>query len=245
VGRAKVEGVSLDLRAADAYCRVLTRGHYENFSVASRFVDAARRRDLMRIYAFCRTTDDLGDESPEGTALARLERWRDEVRALFGGVAPVHPVLVALAQTVERRAIAAQPFLDLIEANVQDQHVVRYGTWDDLDAYCRLSAAPVGRMVLRVFGVMNENANIWSKAMSRRWVWRAAPSAWSTERGPCLLPASGSRRWCRGHCGCSWPFIGWEGWPSATRSKHWTTGPRRNGRAFRPQRRYPWCFVPQ
>jgi squalene synthase HpnC len=150
--------MNLDLRAADAYCRVLTRGHYENFSVASRFVDAARRRDLMRIYAFCRTTDDLGDESPEGTALARLERWRDEVRALFGGVAPVHPVLVALAQTIERRAIPAQPFLDLIEANVQDQHVVRYATWDELDAYCRLSAAPVGRMVLRVFGVTDESA---------------------------------------------------------------------------------------
>jgi len=150
--------MSLDLRAADAYCRVLTRGHYENFSVASRFVDAARRRDLMRIYAFCRTTDDLGDESPEGTALARLQRWRDEVRALFDGVAPVHPVLVALAQTIERRAIPAQPFLDLIEANEQDQHVARYATWDSLDAYCRLSAAPVGRMVLRVFGVTDENA---------------------------------------------------------------------------------------
>jgi squalene synthase HpnC len=150
--------MNLDLRAADAYCRELTRGHYENFSVASRFVDAATRRDLMRIYGFCRTTDDLGDESPQGTALARLERWRDEVRALFGGVAPVHPVLVALAQTIDRRAIPAQPFLDLIEANVQDQHVARYATWDELDAYCRLSAAPVGRMVLRVFGVTDESA---------------------------------------------------------------------------------------
>jgi squalene synthase HpnC len=150
--------MNLDLRAADAYCRALTRGHYENFSVASRFVDAARRRDLMRIYAFCRTTDDLGDESPDGTALARLARWNDEVHALFAGVPPVHPVLVALAETVARRAIPARPFFDLIEANVQDQRVTRYATWDELDAYCRLSAAPVGRMVLRVFGVTDATA---------------------------------------------------------------------------------------
>lgn len=150
--------VNLDLRAADAYCRVLTRGHYENFSVASLFVDPARRRDLMRVYAFCRTTDDLGDESPAGTASMRLDRWRHEVCALFEGVPPIHPVLFALAQTIERRAIPAQPFLDLIEANVQDQHVTRYATWHELEGYCRLSAAPVGRMVLRVFGVRDEKA---------------------------------------------------------------------------------------
>jgi squalene synthase HpnC len=150
--------MNLDLEAADAYCRTLARGHYENFSVASRFVDTATRRDLMRIYAFCRTTDDLGDESPVGMALERLARWRDEVRALFGGLAPVHPVLVALAQTIQRHAIAPQPFLDLIEANVQDQHVSQYATWDELEAYCRLSAAPVGRMVLAVFGVRDARA---------------------------------------------------------------------------------------
>jgi squalene synthase HpnC len=144
--------MNLNLEAADAYCRMLTRRHYENFSVASRFVDAPTRRDLMRIYAYCRSTDDLGDESPAGTALPRLERWRSEVEALFRGVPPVHPVLVALAATVGRHAIPAQPCLDLIAANVADQHVTRYATWEELIGYCRLSAAPVGRMVLRVFG---------------------------------------------------------------------------------------------
>jgi squalene synthase HpnC len=150
--------MNLAVSAADAYCRMLTRRHYENFSVASGFADAATRRDLMRIYAYCRTTDDLGDESPPGTALPRLERWRDEVRGLFAGVAPVHPVLFVLAQTIEQHAIPAQPFLDLIEANVVDQHVARYPTWNDLEGYCRLSAAPVGRMVLRVFGVTDPGA---------------------------------------------------------------------------------------
>ncbi len=149
-------GQGLNLAAADAYCRLLTRRHYENFSVASRFVDAATRRDLMRVYAFCRTTDDLGDESPPGTALGRLERWGDEVRALFAGAPPVHPVLLALAETVARTGMPEQPFLDLIEANVLDQHVARYATWEELIGYCKLSAAPVGRMVLRVFGVNGE-----------------------------------------------------------------------------------------
>ena len=145
--------MNLNLEAADLYCRALTRRHYENFSVASRFVDARTRRDLSRIYAYCRTTDDLGDESPGSSALPRLERWRGEVEGLFGGTQPVHPVLFALADTIERHAMTARPFLDLITANVQDQVVKRYATWDELIGYCRLSAAPVGRMVLSVFGV--------------------------------------------------------------------------------------------
>ncbi|HEY6324884.1 MAG TPA: squalene/phytoene synthase family protein [Candidatus Cybelea sp.] len=150
--------MNLNLEAADLYCRSLTRRHYENFSVASRFVDARTRRDLARIYAFCRTTDDLGDESRDGDALPRLERWRGEVEALFAGTQPVHPVLFALADTIERHAMRAQPFVDLIAANEQDQFVKRYPTWDDLIGYCKLSAAPVGRMVLSVFGVRDGEA---------------------------------------------------------------------------------------
>jgi squalene synthase HpnC len=146
------------LEAADAYCRFLTASHYENFSVATRFVNRKTRLDLARIYAFCRTTDDLGDESPEGTALPRLDRWRDETQALFNGGEPIHPVLVALQQTVKTHAMPAQPFLDLIEANVMDQHVKSYATWPDLLRYCQFSAAPVGRMVLRVFGITDPRA---------------------------------------------------------------------------------------
>lgn len=144
----------LNLEAADAYCRFLTGRHYENFSVASSFVDAGKRRDLNRIYAFCRSTDDLGDESPtEAIALARLARWKDETAAMLDGTPPNHPVLLALQQTIQDRRMPAQPFLDLIEANVMDQTVKSYATWPELIHYCELSAAPVGRMVLRVFGL--------------------------------------------------------------------------------------------
>jgi squalene synthase HpnC len=145
----------LTLEAADAYCRFLTQRHYENFSVASRFVDGPHRTDLARIYAFCRSTDDLGDESPNGTALSRLARWRSEVEGLFAGEPAVHPVLIALAQTIERHRIPAAPFLNLIEANVMDQLVKSYPAWADLERYCTLSAAPVGRMVLRAFDVID------------------------------------------------------------------------------------------
>ncbi len=142
--------------SADAYCRVLATRHYENFAVASRIVPAPLRLDLMRFYAFCRTTDDLGDESASrDSALARLERWRAETEAFFSGEEPVHPVLFALRETVARRGLDAQLFLDLIAANVQDQTVLSYRTWPELHAYCMLSAAPVGRVVLKIFGLDN------------------------------------------------------------------------------------------
>ena len=139
--------------AADVYCFALLH-HYENFTVASRLTPRALRRDLARVYAFSRTTDDLGDETgdPE-LATARLERWRDDVVAMFdGNVPPEHPVLLALSETVVRHRLPRQPFLDLIAANLQDQRVHSYEDWPALHAYCSLSAAPVGRIVLRLNG---------------------------------------------------------------------------------------------
>jgi squalene synthase HpnC len=144
---------SLELTAADVYCRHLVGRHYENFSVASRFLPTDKRLHLARIYAFARTTDDLGDES-SGDALRRLARWRDEVEdSLFAGVAPTHPVLIALLDSLRLLSLPTQPFIDLIDANIQDQRVSAYETWDELLRYCALSAAPVGRLVLRVFAI--------------------------------------------------------------------------------------------
>jgi squalene synthase HpnC len=147
------------MKAADAYCRSLTRGHYENFIVSMPFLRASLRRDLARIYGFCRTTDDLGDESLSAQeALVRLQRWYDDTNSLFLGATPVHPVLYALRETVARCGLGAQPFFDLIEANRMDQRISSYQTWDELLEYCRFSAAPVGRMVLAVFGVADNRA---------------------------------------------------------------------------------------
>lgn len=150
-----------ELESADAYCRLLTSRHYENFIVASGLVRGRTRADLRRIYAYCRTTDDFGDES--GAAGSdRLKRWREQVIDVFAGRAAVHPVLIALRDSIDRCRLPEQPFLDLIEANVQDQRVASYADWPDLRAYCMLSAAPVGRMVLRVFDLWDSTAELLS-----------------------------------------------------------------------------------
>lgn len=147
-----------DLAAADALCLRLAARHYENFTVASRLLPAALRRHLARLYAFCRTTDDLGDESG-GDATGGLLEWRAETAAVLGGGRPAgHPVLRAVRETVLVRGLPLQPFLDLVDANLQDQRVHAYASWPELLAYCRLSAAPVGRMVLGVAGVGGEEA---------------------------------------------------------------------------------------
>lgn len=141
-------------QAADEYCRVLATRHYENFAVASRIVPGRIRLDLMRFYAFCRTTDDLGDESGSAhEALERLALWRAQTERFFAGGSPVHPVLIALRETVDHYGLDRQPFLDLIAANEQDQQVQTYRNWPQLHAYCMLSAAPVGRVVLRFFAI--------------------------------------------------------------------------------------------
>lgn len=138
---------------ADAYCRRLLQGHYENFWVSSPMVPRRLRADMARIYAYCRTVDDLGDESrgPDD-AEARLGVWRRDVERMLEGGTPAHPVLIALAGTVRAHELPAAPFLDLIEANVRDQRVTRYEDWPALQDYCMHSAAPVGRLVLHVFG---------------------------------------------------------------------------------------------
>ena len=148
----------VSLEAADAYCRRLVR-HYENFTVASRLSPRWLRRDLTRVYAFCRFTDDLGDESGDrAVAMRRLRRWRDETRESFEHDERTHPVLVALTDTVRRFQLDAQPFIDLIDANVQDQRVDTYEDWPALRGYCTHSAAPVGRIVLRLFDIRDPAA---------------------------------------------------------------------------------------
>jgi squalene synthase HpnC len=183
-----------EIESANAYCRLLARRHYENFTVVSTLLRGQIALDLMRIYAYCRTTDDLGDESG-GSARERLERWRSEVDDLFAGKAPVHPVLVALRDTVSRCRLGPQPFVDLIAANVQDQHVVKYQSWPELLAYCELSAAPVGRMVLAAFGINGLRAQALSDdvCIGLQLANHAQDVARDSARGRCYLLQSDLR----------------------------------------------------
>lgn len=142
-----------ELELGDVYCRHLAQHHYENFLVSSLFAPPTVRPHLRRIYAFCRLTDDLGDESGR-RAEARLDLWREDLERCFtGDLPPMHPALVALAPTIRAYRLPREPFFDLIAANLQDQRVTQYQTWAELQDYCRLSAAPVGRLVLRLFGI--------------------------------------------------------------------------------------------
>jgi squalene synthase HpnC len=130
---------------------VVTQARDENFPVASRLVARDTRGHLMAIYGFARLVDDVGDEA-QGDRLALLDQIEEELDALYAGRPPQHDVLRSLAPTVQACALPAEPFRRLIEANRRDQVVKRYETFDELLGYCQLSAAPVGELVLRVFG---------------------------------------------------------------------------------------------
>lgn len=137
-------------RAADAWCRDYARRRDENFTVVSWFLPARLRPHFFALYAFCRCTDDLGDEA-DGDRLARLDAWERDLRACFAGER-VSPLFVALGRTVDEHSVPADLFLRLIEANRMDQRRVRFETYDELLDYCTFSANPVGRMVLCVLG---------------------------------------------------------------------------------------------
>ena len=141
---------------AEAYTRWLATHHYENFHVVSFLMPKRLHQDFFNIYAFCRWADDLGDEIGDtAESLRLLAWWRAELDAMFAGRV-THPVFVALASTVEKHALPAEPFHNLIRAFIQDQTVTRYATWDELFAYCRWSANPVGRLVLGLCGYSDE-----------------------------------------------------------------------------------------
>lgn len=136
------------LPEAQAYCARLTRTHYENFSVVTWLTPRDLRPAFEAIYAFCRWSDDLGDEvGDRDRATALLLWWRGELRRVFDGV-PRHPVMVALEPVVRQYGIPIAPFEALISAFEQDQHVLRYPSYDEVLDYCTRSANPVGELIL-------------------------------------------------------------------------------------------------
>ena len=141
---------------AQEYCRRLARTHYENFSVASWFLPERLRQDFFNIYAYCRISDDLGDEVGDAEAsLQLLDQWEAELDACYVGN-PRHPVFVALMETVRKCEIPKQTFVDLLTAFRQDQRVTRFDTFEDVLGYCHYSANPVGHLVLYVCGYRDE-----------------------------------------------------------------------------------------
>ncbi|MFD4374256.1 squalene synthase HpnC [Streptomyces sp. NPDC058486] len=155
------------VRADDPSRTTLGKAADENFPVAPFFLPRDWRDDLMAVYGYARLVDDIGDGDlapggadaaflglgPDEAAdrLLLLDAFEEDLNRVFDGT-PRHPLLRALQPTVRRRGLTPGPFLGLIQANRQDQLVRRYETYDDLLAYCELSANPVGRLVLGITG---------------------------------------------------------------------------------------------
>jgi squalene synthase HpnC len=148
---------------ARQYCARLARSHYENFHIVTFLLPARLRQDFYNVYAYCRWADDLGDEAGDPERATRLlELWRQQLAACYSALHTphsalrLHPVFVALAETIRGHDIPPQPFYDLITAFQQDQRVTRYPTYADLLGYCRYSANPVGRLVLYLCGYRDD-----------------------------------------------------------------------------------------
>ena len=143
------------------YCAWLTATHYENFSVVTRLTPREHRPAFRSIYAFCRWSDDLGDEVGDPRRSRELlDWWRGELHAMYEGRA-WHPVMIALGETVARYGIPIAPFEALISAFEQDQSVTEYLTYKQLLDYCTRSANPVGHLVLYIAGAFDaENARL-------------------------------------------------------------------------------------
>jgi phytoene synthase len=141
------------LDAAYEHCLRLATAHYENFTVGSWLLPRRLRRPLAALYAFARCADDFADEGevPAAVRLARLDDWERQLEACFAGTATT-PVFVALADTVRRFAMPLTPFRRLLRAFRRDVAFTRFATLDELFGYCEDSAAPVGQLVLALFG---------------------------------------------------------------------------------------------
>lgn len=148
----RIPATAPSLEEARAYCERLAKSHYENFSVATWFLPRQLRQHFYNVYAYCRISDDLGDEVGDPQqSLELLDQWEAELNACYAG-SPKHPVFVALADTVKQFSIPQHEFSDLLIAFRQDQTVTRFETFDDILAYCRYSANPVGHLVLYLCG---------------------------------------------------------------------------------------------
>ena len=149
---AEALGDTYSQSAAEQYTRWLATHHYENFHVVSFLLPKRLHQDFYNVYAFCRWADDLGDEiGNREESLRLLGWWRAELEAMYAGRVK-HPVFVALQETIRKYVLPMQLFSDLISAFEQDQRVGRYANWEELFDYCRCSANPVGRLVLRLCG---------------------------------------------------------------------------------------------
>jgi squalene synthase HpnC len=174
-----------------AYCEDFVRAHTESYPVASRFVPTELRPHLTALYAFARSADDFADEPEyEGRRIEALDRWQEELDRCYHGEAD-HPVFIALSDTIERRDLPLPPLGDMLTAFRMDLDVTRYATFTALRGYTALSADPVGRLLLSLFGYRQPElfrfADEISTALQLTNFWQDV--AVDTARGHVYIPA--------------------------------------------------------
>jgi squalene synthase HpnC len=170
----------VDLDAAYAACARDCRAHYENFPVASLLLPRRMRPHIAAVYAFARAADDFADEGdrPAEERYRLLDLWRSRLREVVSGTSsttqrppeagePVHTreIFLALGVSIRRLQLPAALFEDLLSAFRQDVTVTRYQSWTTLFDYCRRSANPIGRLVLRIGGYTASDLDAWSDAI--------------------------------------------------------------------------------
>lgn len=199
----EIPDVAPTLEEARAYCERLARSHYENFSVATWFLPKRLHQDFFSVYAYCRISDDLGDEVGDTQlSLSLLDLWQQELDACYANLAdaaapaPRHPVFVALGETIRRCEIPHHEFSDLLIAFRQDQTVTRYKSFDDLLGYCKNSANPVGHLILYLGGYKDAERRLLSDytctALQLANFWQDV--AVDYEKGRIYLPLESLRR---------------------------------------------------
>lgn len=179
-------------------CLRIASAHYENFPVASMLIPRAMRRDIAAVYAFARAADDFADEGDRSAAErhALLDQWEHRLRAAAAGTAADDgtdegAIFAALEQTMAARGLPLDLFTDLLSAFRQDVDVTRYPTWLALMDYCRRSANPVGRLVLRISGrddaALDASSDAFCTALQLTNFWQDLERDW--RKGRVYLPA--------------------------------------------------------
>jgi phytoene synthase len=190
-----------ELREAYAACEALAKSHYENFPVASKLMPAPLRPHVAAVYAFARTADDFADEPgyEQDERLILLSDWRRALHShlpsrIRASARQAHAaddqIFLALHDTIERFKLPVQLFDDLLDAFIQDVTTTRYSTWADVVDYCRRSANPVGRLVLRLNGyhdqVLDRASDAVCTALQLTNFWQDLAIDWS--RGRLYVP---------------------------------------------------------
>ena len=186
---------SLESEACYRYCEALCRAKHHNYPVGSMFARSHLRKHIFALFAFARVADDFADEPAyEGRRARELDRWEEQLRDAYRGHAD-HPVFVALADTVDKFALPITEFTEMLSGFRTDLERKRYATFDELLAYTRQAAEPIGRLLLYIGGYRAPELHAYAEdlatALGLARLIQDVPSDW--ERGRVYLPAEDLR----------------------------------------------------